>query len=154
MTADNAQMVEDQFSLLVIDSIMALFRVDFSGRGELSERQQCLNKVLSKIMKLAEQFNLTVVLTNHVMSDPSGAMTFVASSSKPVGGAWVSCPSQGAQGTYWVTRPPPGCLSGKARETSASARSTTLHPCPSRSAFSSCQVKTAFGTPNAFQRAG
>jgi meiotic recombination protein DMC1 len=24
----------------VVDSIMALFRVDFSGRGELSERQQ------------------------------------------------------------------------------------------------------------------
>ncbi|KAF8807801.1 hypothetical protein BYT27DRAFT_6589608 [Phlegmacium glaucopus] len=24
----------------IIDSIMALFRVDFSGRGELSERQQ------------------------------------------------------------------------------------------------------------------
>ena len=24
----------------IVDSIMALFRVDFSGRGELSERQQ------------------------------------------------------------------------------------------------------------------
>ena len=24
----------------IIDSIMALFRVDYSGRGELSERQQ------------------------------------------------------------------------------------------------------------------
>lgn len=32
-------MVEDTYSLLVIDSIMAPFRVDFSGRGELSERQ-------------------------------------------------------------------------------------------------------------------
>lgn len=32
-------MVEDSYSLLVIDSIMAPFRVDFSGRGELSERQ-------------------------------------------------------------------------------------------------------------------
>ncbi len=26
------------FALIVVDSIMALFRVDFSGRGELSER--------------------------------------------------------------------------------------------------------------------
>ena len=34
-----AAMVEDSYSLLVIDSIMAPFRVDFSGRGELSERQ-------------------------------------------------------------------------------------------------------------------
>ncbi len=31
-------MIEDSFSLLVIDSIMAPFRVDYSGRGELSER--------------------------------------------------------------------------------------------------------------------
>lgn len=31
-------MIEDQFALLVIDSIMAPFRVDYSGRGELSER--------------------------------------------------------------------------------------------------------------------
>ena len=30
--------MEDQYCLLIIDSIMALFRVDFYGRGELSER--------------------------------------------------------------------------------------------------------------------
>lgn len=30
----------------IIDSIMALFRVDFSGRGELSERQQKVRFVL------------------------------------------------------------------------------------------------------------
>jgi meiotic recombination protein DMC1 len=28
------------FRLIIIDSIIALFRVEFSGRGELSERQQ------------------------------------------------------------------------------------------------------------------
>ena len=33
-----AAMVEDTYALLIIDSIMAPFRVDFSGRGELSER--------------------------------------------------------------------------------------------------------------------
>lgn len=27
----------------IVDSIMALFRTDFSGRGELSERQQKVN---------------------------------------------------------------------------------------------------------------
>lgn len=32
-------MIEDTFALLVVDSIMAPFRVDFSGRGELAERQ-------------------------------------------------------------------------------------------------------------------
>jgi meiotic recombination protein DMC1 len=33
-----AKMAEERFALLIVDSIMALFRVDYSGRGELSER--------------------------------------------------------------------------------------------------------------------
>jgi len=33
-----AKMIEETYSLLIVDSVMALFRVDFSGRGELSER--------------------------------------------------------------------------------------------------------------------
>lgn len=31
-------MIEDCFSLVVVDSIMAPFRVDYSGRGQLAER--------------------------------------------------------------------------------------------------------------------
>ncbi len=41
-----AKMVEDQYRLLIVDSITALFRVDFSGRGELAERQQRLGHML------------------------------------------------------------------------------------------------------------
>jgi meiotic recombination protein DMC1 len=44
-----AAMIEDQFSLMIIDSIMAPYRVDYSGRGELAERQQVLARMLSKI---------------------------------------------------------------------------------------------------------
>lgn len=33
------------YAVQVVDSIMALFRTDFSGRGELSERQQKLAAV-------------------------------------------------------------------------------------------------------------
>lgn len=42
------------YRLLIVDSIMALFRTDFCGRGELSERQQKLNIMLSRLMKIAE----------------------------------------------------------------------------------------------------
>ncbi|KAH0472509.1 MAG: uncharacterized protein KVP18_004717 [Porospora cf. gigantea A] len=80
-----AKMVEEHFSLLVIDSIMALFRVDFTGRGELADRQQQLGKTLSRIMKIAEQFNIVVVYTNHVMADPGNVMAF-GPTSKPIGG--------------------------------------------------------------------
>lgn len=31
-------MVEEPFKLLIVDSVTANFRVDFSGRGELAER--------------------------------------------------------------------------------------------------------------------
>lgn len=86
ITQAAAKMMEDVFSVMIIDSIMALFRVDFSGRGELSERQQVLGKTLSKLIKLAEQFNVAVLLTNQVMSDPGSTMTFTADMKKPVGG--------------------------------------------------------------------
>lgn len=41
----------------IIDSIMALFRVDFSGRGELAERQQKLAQMLSRLQKISEGLN-------------------------------------------------------------------------------------------------
>lgn len=79
-------MVEDCYSLVVVDSIMAPFRVDYSGRGELAERQQCLAKVLSRLQKISEQFNVAVFLTNQVTADPGGGMTYVVDPKKPVGG--------------------------------------------------------------------
>lgn len=42
-------MVEDTYALLIIDSIMHPFRVDYSGRGELADRQQTMGRMLSKI---------------------------------------------------------------------------------------------------------
>jgi meiotic recombination protein DMC1 len=81
-----AKMAEEQFALLVVDSITALFRVDFSGRGELAERQQKLAKMLSQLVKLAEEFNVAVFITNQVVADPGGASMFVADPKKPVGG--------------------------------------------------------------------
>ena len=38
----------------ILDSIMALFRVDFSGRGELADRQQKLAQMLSRLQKISE----------------------------------------------------------------------------------------------------
>ncbi|KAK2156631.1 hypothetical protein LSH36_208g01046 [Paralvinella palmiformis] len=42
------------FKLLIVDSIMALFRVDYSGRGELADRQQKLAQLLSRLQKISE----------------------------------------------------------------------------------------------------
>ena len=37
--------------LLIVDSLMSLFRSDFSGRGQLSDRQQKLNKHMHTLLK-------------------------------------------------------------------------------------------------------
>ena len=76
-----AKMTEEIFRLVIVDSAMALFRVDFSGRGELSERQQKLGRFMSCLVKLAEQFNVAVFITNQVMADPGGGSVFMAVSS-------------------------------------------------------------------------
>lgn len=79
--ADNAN---GSFKVLVIDSIMSLFRSDYSGRGELAERQQRLNQMLSKLTRLASEFNIAIICTNGLTANP-GAMA-MADPNKPIGG--------------------------------------------------------------------
>lgn len=83
-----AKMAEEpgRYRLLVVDSIISLFRTDFSGRGELGERQQRLNQMLAKLTRVSEEFNVAVFITNQMMADPGATMTFVADPKKPVGG--------------------------------------------------------------------
>lgn len=57
--------------LVIIDSLTAHFRAEFSGRGQLADRQQRLNRYLHNLMKLAEQHNLVVYITNQVMANPA-----------------------------------------------------------------------------------
>lgn len=61
----------EQIKLLIVDSLTAHFRAEFSGRGQLADRQQKLNKYLHNLMKLAEQHNLAVYVTNQVMANPA-----------------------------------------------------------------------------------
>jgi len=57
--------------VVIVDSLTAHFRAEFSGRGQLADRQQKLNKYLHNLMKMSEQFNLAVYVTNQVMSNPA-----------------------------------------------------------------------------------
>ncbi|OEL24278.1 DNA repair protein RAD51-like protein A, partial [Dichanthelium oligosanthes] len=43
------------FALMVVDSATALYRTDFSGRGELSARQMHMAKFLRSLQKLADE---------------------------------------------------------------------------------------------------
>ncbi len=74
---------EKDIGLIVLDSITSHFRADYIGRGELAKRQQKLNKHLHTLQRLADGHNLSVYITNQVMSNP--AMLF-GDPTKPVGG--------------------------------------------------------------------
>ncbi|BCS23330.1 recombinase DMC1 [Aspergillus puulaauensis] len=89
------EFVGGEYRLLIIDSIMNCFRVDYCGRGELADRQQKLNQFLMKLAHMAEEFNICVLMievhiavqTNQVQSDPGASALFAgADGRKPVGG--------------------------------------------------------------------
>src|SRR5918997_3049572 len=69
--------------LVIIDSIISLHRAEFSGRGTLADRQQRLNGMLHKVIRLSEIFNIAVVITNQVQSSPD---TFFGDPTKAAGG--------------------------------------------------------------------
>jgi DNA repair protein RadA len=60
----------EPIKIVIVDSLTAHFRAEFSGRGMLADRQQKLNKYLHNLMKIAEQFNLAIYVTNQVMANP------------------------------------------------------------------------------------
>jgi DNA repair protein RadA len=59
-----------EVKLVIIDSIISLHRAEYSGRETLAERQQRLNIMLHKLVRLAEIYNVAVVYTNQVQSQP------------------------------------------------------------------------------------
>ncbi|VDP90564.1 unnamed protein product [Echinostoma caproni] len=74
------------YALLIVDSATALYRTDYSGRGELSARQMHLARFLRTLLRLADEFGVAVVITNQVVAQVDGAAMFTADPKKPIGG--------------------------------------------------------------------
>ena len=72
--------------MCIIDSAMALYRTDYSGRGELSARQMHLARFLRMLLRLSDEFGVAVVMTNQVVAQVDGAAMFAADPKKPIGG--------------------------------------------------------------------
>jgi len=62
---------DPNYRLLVIDSLTTHFRSEMTGRGQLANRQQMLNKHMHKIMKIADLYKIPVFCTNQVMANPA-----------------------------------------------------------------------------------
>lgn len=61
----------EPIKIIIVDSLTAHFRAEFAGRGQLADRQQRLNRYLHNLLKLGEQHNVAIYVTNQVMADPA-----------------------------------------------------------------------------------
>lgn len=69
--------------IVIVDSLTAHFRAEFSGRGQLADRQQKLNRHMHTLARLATMYNLCVYVTNQVMAKPD---TFFGDPTEAIGG--------------------------------------------------------------------
>jgi DNA repair protein RadA len=73
--------------LLIVDSAVAHYRAEFLGRGTLAGRQQRLNKFMHLLLRIAETYNVAVVVTNQIQASPD---TFFGDPFRPTGGNVVA----------------------------------------------------------------
>ncbi len=73
----------NNIKLVIVDSLISHFRAEFVGRGTLASRQQKLNQHLHTLLKIAEVYNVAVIVTNQVHSKPD---MFFGDPTAPVGG--------------------------------------------------------------------
>jgi DNA repair protein RadA len=74
---------EHGIKLVIVDSIISLHRAEFVGRGTLAERQQKLNAIVHRLRRIAEVYNVAIVITNQVQASPD---TFFGDPTKAAGG--------------------------------------------------------------------
>lgn len=74
---------EHGVKLIVVDSVTSLFRSEYPGRENLASRQQKLNLHLHNLIRMAEIYNVAVLVTNQVMSTPD---MFYGDPTRAVGG--------------------------------------------------------------------
>jgi len=73
----------EPIKILIIDSITAHFRAEFTGRGMLADRQQRINKHLHNLIRVAEANNIAIYITNQVMANPA---VMFGDPTSPIGG--------------------------------------------------------------------
>jgi DNA repair protein RadA len=78
---------ENKIRLVILDSAVAHYRAEFLGRGTLSERQQRLNKFMHILVRMADTYELAVVVTNQIQSTPDAIFGDVV---RPTGGNVVA----------------------------------------------------------------
>lgn len=66
---------EKHARLIIVDSLMALLRSEYIGIGMLAARQQVLNRMIHDLSRLAETYNIAILLTNQVATKMKGVFS-------------------------------------------------------------------------------
>jgi DNA repair protein RadA len=74
---------EKNIKLVIVDSIISHFRAEYLGRESLPTRQQRLNQHLHRLLRIAEIYNIPIIVTNQVVASPDA---FFGPPNKPAGG--------------------------------------------------------------------
>lgn len=83
----SAMMSESRYALLIVDSVMALYRTEYTGRSDLPLRQAHLGRFLRMLLRLADEYGVAVLMTNQVVANVDGGATmFQVDPKKPIGG--------------------------------------------------------------------
>jgi DNA repair protein RadA len=100
MIIDEARKIieKENIGIILIDSLVAHFRAEYPGRENLAERQQRLNHHIAQLLKIADIYNIAVVVTNQVMAQPDA---FFTNPLRPVGGNVVA---HGATYRVWIRK--------------------------------------------------
>lgn len=63
---------EKKIKLIIIDSIIALFRAEYGGRGELATRMQTIGSIIHKLSRLTDIHDIAILITNQMQDNVSG----------------------------------------------------------------------------------
>jgi len=88
----------ENIGLVIVDSLVAHFRSEYPGRENLAERQQKLNHHIAQLLKIADMYNIAVVVTNQVIAQPD---IFFGNPLKPAGGNVIA---HGATYRIWLRK--------------------------------------------------
>lgn len=66
---------EKNVRLIVLDSLMALLRAEYIGIGMLPKRQATLNKMIHALSRIAESYNIAILVTNQVAQQMKGVFS-------------------------------------------------------------------------------
>ena len=86
LESDDKKEGDPRIVLIIVDSLTSHYRSEYLGRGMLAPRQAELGKFLHKIARIAEVYNIAVVVTNQVLSNPEPFGNPI----RPVGGNIVA----------------------------------------------------------------